>query len=206
MAMGAFSTHDLLNEKYAATLLIAGDVAFRPPLTCQTKQPKTLQDTSRHTSFSPHWRDSCESGMGGKVGRGRTKTTAWPSKGMTAAAAKTRVTAMSGTRNLSSQTRAANVRGWAYFLRKAGRDREAGKTATTKQRLRGGVTSCYQSRASWSQPPSSPPHISPSPDPPQPQPRQSSRQPAAPRSVWRSRRWRRECRQPRRRRGPSGGR
>eukprot|EP01045_Picozoa_sp_COSAG04_P006545 COSAG04_NODE_323_length_16882_cov_5.975627_29_plen_34_part_00 len=33
MAMGAFSTHDLLNEKYAATLLIAGDVAFRPPLT-----------------------------------------------------------------------------------------------------------------------------------------------------------------------------
>lgn len=54
--MGAFSTHDLLNEKYAATLLIAGDVAFRPPLTCQTKQPKTLQDTP----FSPHLRDSHE--------------------------------------------------------------------------------------------------------------------------------------------------
>ena len=128
MAMGAFSTHDLLNEKYAATLLIAGDVAFRPPLTCQTKH----QDTSRHLIFSFERLSRV-----GKLGGGRTKTTAWPSKGMTAAAAKTRVTAMSGTRNLSSQTRAANVRGWASFLRKAGRDREAGKTATTKQRLRG---------------------------------------------------------------------
>jgi len=197
--MGAFSTHDLLNEKYAATLLIAGDVAFRPPLTCQTKQPKTLQDTP----FSPHLRDSHE----------RVEWESWEGAHEDDGMAVERHDGGGG-----EDTRYSHVRHpqpaltnprrqyerLGIFVAQSGQGCGSRKDGDNKAEDCGGVTSCCQSRASWSQPPSSPPHISPSPDLPQPQPRQSSPRPAALRSVWRSRRWRRECRQPRRRRGPSG--
>eukprot|EP01045_Picozoa_sp_COSAG04_P006544 COSAG04_NODE_323_length_16882_cov_5.975627_28_plen_164_part_00 len=112
---------------------------FSSPVTSHSARHSPKPNSPRHFK-TLHFLligETLKSVSSGKVGRARTKTTAWPSKGMTAAAAKTRVTAMSGTRNLSSQTRAANVRGLASLLRKAGRDAEAEKTATTKQRLRG---------------------------------------------------------------------